>query len=152
EGILYGDATHSNFGDWNLNLHIQAPERLLVLDTPPDEDALYYGTAFISGRADIVGPIEALVIDVNATTEKGTTFKIPISETESISDDSFVYFLSPKEKEARVNGETVVATESKGLSLNFDLDINKNAEVEVVVDKVNNSRLKGRGAGILLIE
>ncbi len=151
-GVLYGNATHTNFSNWELDLHIKAPERLLVLDTPPEEDALYYGTAFISGKADIKGPIDELVIDVEATTEKGTTFKIPISDTETISDDSFVHFLSPKEKEARVNGETLVTSESKGLSLNFDLDINKNAEVEVVVDQQNNSTLKGRGAGILLIE
>ena len=32
------------------------------------------------------------------------------------------------------------------------MDINEKAEVEVVVDQVNNSTLKGRGAGILLIE
>jgi hypothetical protein len=152
EGLLSGNATHTNFGNWELNLNIDAPERLLVLDTPPDEDALYYGTAFISGDAKIKGPIDELVIDVNATTEEGTTFKIPISDTESISDDSFVHFLSPEEKEARINGETIVSEDVKGLSLNFDLDINKNAEVEVVVDKVNNSTLKGRGAGILLIE
>src|SRR5690606_40950455 len=106
--------------------------------------------SFISGRADIKGPIDELVIDVEATTQRGTTFKIPISDTESISDDSFVHFLSPKEKEARINGEAVLNDEPKGLSLNFDLDINKNAEVEVVVDQQNNSTLKGRGAGILL--
>ena len=151
-GVLYGNATHNNFSDWELDLHIEAPERLLVLDTPPDEDALYYGTAFISGRADIKGPIDELVIDVEATTQAGTTFKIPISDTESIGDDSFVHFLSPKEKEARINGETLFSEDVKGLSLNFELDINKNAEVEVVVDQENNSTLKGRGAGILLIE
>ena len=152
EGILFGNATHNNFSNWELNLNIEAPNRLLVLDTPSDEDALYYGTAFISGRAKIAGPIDDLVINVDATTEEGTTFKIPISDTESISDDSFVHFLSPKEKEARINGEITVSEEVKGLTLKFELDINKNAEVEVVVDKVNNSTLKGRGAGILLIE
>lgn len=152
EGILFGNATHNNFGNWELNLNIEAPNKLLVLDTPPEEDALYYGTAFISGRARISGPIDELLIAVDATTEEGTTFKIPISDTESISDDSFVHFLSPKEKQARIMGETTVSEEVKGLTLKFELDINKNAEVEVVVDKVNNSTLKGRGAGILLIE
>lgn len=152
DGFLFGNATHTNFSNWALDLTILAPERLLVLDTPPDEDALYYGTAFISGNATIEGPTDELVINVNATTEEGTTFKIPISDTESISDDSFVHFLSPKEKEARINGEPVIVEDVKGLTLNFELDINKNAEVEVVVDKVNNSTLKGRGAGILLIE
>lgn len=151
KGILRGNATHTNFGEWELNLSIET-DRLLVLDTPPEEDALYYGTAFISGTADIRGPVEELVIDVVASTEEGTTFKIPLSDTESIGDDSFINFLSPDEKAARISGEKLISKDVKGLSLNFELDINKNAEVEVVVDQVNNSRLIGRGAGILLIE
>ena len=151
KGVFSGYASHDNFGDWELNMKIDAPERLLVLDTPPDEEALYYGTAFISGNADITGPIDELVIEVEATTEEGTTFKIPLSDTESIGDDSFIKFLSPKEKQARISGDTYVSEEIKGLTLNFDLDINAKAEVEVVVDKVNNSTLKGRGAGTLLI-
>jgi hypothetical protein len=151
EGSFYGNATHNNFSDWELNLNVEAPERLLVLDTPADDEALYYGTAFISGSADISGPIDELVIDVTATTEEGTTFKIPLSDAESIGDDSFIKFLSPEEKQARISGEKFVSEEIKGLSLNFDLDINNKAEVEVVVDKVNNSTLKGRGDGTLLI-
>ena len=151
KGLLIASATHNNFGDWRLDLNINAPDRLLVLDTPPDDEALYYGTAFISGSADIFGPADELVIEVEATTEAGTTFKIPLSDTESIGDDSFIKFISPEEKQARISGETIVSKELKGLKLEFDLDINNNAEVEVVVDKVNNSTLKGRGAGTLLI-
>lgn len=151
KGTFSGNATHQNFGKWELDLNIAAPERLLVLNTPPDDEALYYGTAFISGSAAIFGPIDELEIDVVATTEEGTTFKIPLSDTESIGDDSFIKFLSPEEKQARISGETYVSEELKGLLLEFDLDINNNAEVEVVVDKVNNSTLKGRGAGTLLI-
>lgn len=151
EGNFSGKATHNNFRDWELDLNIKSPERLLVLDTPPNEDALYYGTAFISGTADIFGPIDELTIEVGATTEEGTTFKIPLSDTESIGDDSFIRFLSPEEKQARIIGETYISQELKGLKLEFDLDINNKAEVEVVVDKVNNSTLKGRGAGTILI-
>ena len=150
-GRLKGKITHRNFGDWELDLNLDS-DRLLVLDTPPDEEALYYGTGFISGTAAIKGPADELVIDVVATTEEGTNFKIPLSDTESIGDDSFIKFISPQEKAARISGETVVTEDLKGLSLNFELDINDNAEVEVVVDKENNSRLKGKGAGILLIE
>ncbi len=151
KGRIKGQATHSNFGDWTLDFNIDT-NRMLVLDTPPDDDALYYGTAFISGEANIAGPVDELVIDVVATTEEGTTFKIPLSDAESIGDDSFIRFISPEEKRARITGEQFVPEEIKGLSLNFELDINSNAEVEVVVDQVNNSTLKGKGAGILLIE
>lgn len=148
---LHGNFTHENFGNWAMNLELTT-DRFLVLDTPPDEDALYYGTAFIKGESTFKGPLDELVIDVNATTEEGTSFKIPISDATSISDDSFIHFISPEEKKARISGETIVAEEIRGLSLNFELDINEKAEVEVVVDKVNNSTIKGRGAGILLLE
>ena len=150
-GILSGNATHYNFGDWELHLRVDAPDKLLVLDTPQEEDALYYGTAFISGFVTVDGPVDELYIKAEATTESGTFFKIPISETASISDDSFVHFLSPEEKRARTEGITEVGAEKKKMTLDFDLNINKNAEVEVVVDQVNNSTLKGRGSGTLLL-
>lgn len=151
KGILTGNATHNNFGNWKLDLKIDT-DNLVVLDTPPDEDQLYYGTAFISGTTNIHGPINELIIDVNATTEENTVFKIPLSDTESIGDNSFIKFLSPKEKEAKLRGETIITKDLLGLSLNFELDINKNAEIEIVIDQETKSALRGRGAGTLLIE
>src|SRR5690606_31035453 len=67
-GQLYGNATHNNFGDWELHLRIDANDRLLVLDTPQEEDALYYGTAFISGFVTVDGPVDELYIKAEATT------------------------------------------------------------------------------------
>ncbi len=152
EGILKGYIAHRRFSKWDLGLEILANDRLLVLDTEEDEESLYYGTGFISGEAKITGPTDELVIDVNATTEEGTVFKIPLNETESIGDNSYIHFLSPDEKRARLEGKEIVLDDIKGLELNFDLDVNNNAEVEIVIDKNTGSSLKGRGAGTLLIE
>ena len=151
KGTLNGFIKHQNFKKWNLDLDISS-DRLLVLDTKDDDDVLYYGTAFIDGKATIKGPTDALVIDVAATSEKGTEFKIPLNDIETIGDNNYIHFLSPKEKKARLSGEEVIIEEVKGLELNFDLDLNNNAEVEIVVDKESGSSLKGRGAGTLLIE
>jgi len=148
---LKGYFEHSNFSNWKMNLDIDT-DRFVVLDTEGNEESLYYGTAFIDGYASIYGPVNELVIKVDAITAPGTTFKIPISDTESIGDDSFIYFLSPEEKAARISGETLVREDLKGLSLEFDLQITRDALVEVVVDIKNNSTLKGRGEGTLLIE
>ncbi len=152
EGILKGYIAHRRFSKWDMGLEILANERLLVLDTEEDEESLYYGTGFISGEARITGPTDELVIDVNATTEKGTVFKIPLNETESIGDNSYIHFLSPEEKKARLEGKDIELEDIKGLELNFELDVNDNAEVEIVIDKNTGSTLKGRGAGTLLIE
>lgn len=148
KGILGGVISHQNFQKWILGLNIST-NRLLVLDTEADEDALYYGTAFMGGNASIYGPTSELVIDVVGTTGRGTVFKIPISDTEAIGDNSFIHFLSPEEKAARLAGEEIELQEVKGLELNFDLDVTSDALVEIDVD---GSILRGRGAGTLLIE
>nr|WP_279346316.1 translocation/assembly module TamB domain-containing protein [Gramella oceanisediminis] len=150
-GRLDGSISHKDFSEWFLDLEISS-DRLLVLDTEADEDALYYGTAFIDGEATIKGPTDELVIDVTAATERGTVFKIPLSDTESVGDNSFIRFLSPEEKAARLAGEEIEIPEVKGIEMLFDLDITNDAEVEVVVDKTSGSTLRGRGAGNLLLE
>jgi len=151
KGVLNGSIGHKNFIEWNLDLDIDT-DRLLVLDTEGDEDALYYGTAFISGDASISGPTDQLVIDVTATTERGTVFKIPLNDTESVGDNSYIRFLSPDEKAAREAGQSIELPEVTGVELIFDLDVTNDAEVEVVVDQTSGSTLRGRGSGNLLLE
>ncbi len=151
QATLEGLVAHDNFSDWALDLEMST-DRFLALDTPAEESVLYYGTTFIDGGATIAGPTDELVIDVTARTQKGTTFKIPISDVTSVGDDSFIRFISPEEKRARINGTTFVPDEIKGLTVNFDLDINDQAEVEILVDPANNSKFKGRGTGLMFIE
>ncbi|WP_417887479.1 translocation/assembly module TamB domain-containing protein [Zunongwangia sp.] len=150
-GILNGYISHQNFRKWYLDLGIDT-NRLLVLNTEAKEDALYYGTAFISGDASIKGPTDQLAIEVNATTEKGTIFKIPLNDEEAVGDNSYIHFLTPEEKAARKAGENIKIPEVKGIEMLFDLDITKDAEVEVVIDQTSGSTLKGSGAGNLLLE
>ena len=151
QGVLDGIISHKNFREWFLDLNINS-DRIVVLDTKAEEDALYYGTAFIDGFASIKGPTDELVIDVNASTAKGTLFKIPLNDTESIGDNSYIHFLSPEEKANRLAGRELELPDVKGLELNFDLDVTNDAEVEVVIDQTSGSTLRGRGAGNLLIE
>jgi hypothetical protein len=73
-------------------------KRLLVLDTKDHEDAAYYGVAYINGNAIIKGPTNALLIKVDAKSEKGSAIKIPIDDSENISENDFIHFLSKKEK------------------------------------------------------
>ena len=115
QGVLDGFIGHQNFKEWTLGLNISS-DRLLVLDTEYDEDVLYYGTAFIDGSASIYGPTDELVIDVIASTQRGTVFKIPIRESQSIGDISYIHFLSPEEKAARLQEKRSKCRTSKGWS------------------------------------
>jgi hypothetical protein len=148
QGYLNGYIEHNNFSDWELGLDLST-DRLLVLNTEESEDELYYGTAFVSGEASISGPTDQLIIDVEGSTASGTVFNIPLNDSESFGDNSYIHFLSPEEKKARLNGEVTEAIEVKGLELIFDLDVNPNATIEIVIDKEAGSTIKGKGEGNL---
>ncbi|MBL7474072.1 translocation/assembly module TamB [Robertkochia sp. 1368] len=152
QAILDGTINHNKFANWYLDLALETRgERFLVLDTQAGNDELYYGTAFISGSSRISGLTDELLsIDVAAQTERGTVFKIPISDETEIGDLSFINFIEkgkglddPSRRELQ---------EYKGLELFFDLDVTPDAEVEIVIDEKTGSSLKGSGAGNMLIE
>ncbi|WMI64641.1 translocation/assembly module TamB domain-containing protein [Aestuariibaculum sp. YM273] len=151
KGQLNGSVSHVNFSNWNLDLEIITPN-LLVLDTKEKEDALYYGTAFMSGYASLKGPTEQLIISVQGETKPGTIFKIPLSDTESFGDNTYIHFITKEEKEARRSGKEIIFNEIQGLELDFDLDVTQDAELEIIIDKNSGHSLKGRGSGGLLVE
>ncbi|HSD08465.1 translocation/assembly module TamB domain-containing protein [Flavobacterium sp.] len=150
-GTLNGVIEHKNFSDWKLDLAINS-KRFLVLDTQDSEDAAYFGTAFINGDATIKGPTSGLVIKVDAKSEKGTILKIPINNAESVSENSFIHFITPKEKFNLQKGIAEKAKNYNGLELEFDLEITPNAEVEVILDRNSGHGMKGRGNGNLLFK
>ncbi len=151
KGLLNGSIEHKKFSDWKLELTI-ASKRLLALDTKDSEDAAYFGTAFINGSATISGPTNNLVIKVDAKSEKGTSIKIPINNAESISDNAFLHFITPKEKFNLKKGIVEKTNNYKGLDLEFDFDITPDAEVEVILDRNSGHGMKGKGNGSLLFK
>ncbi|MGO4821129.1 MULTISPECIES: translocation/assembly module TamB domain-containing protein [unclassified Flavobacterium] len=151
KGILNGSIEHNNFADWKLDLSINS-NRLVVLDTQDKEDAAYYGTAFIDGNATIKGPTNSLFIKVDAKSERGTVVKIPINDAESVSDNNFIHFLTPKEKYNIKMGIVENTRKYGGLELEFDLDITPDAEVEVILDRNSGHGMKGKGYGTLLFK
>ncbi|HMC01797.1 MAG TPA: translocation/assembly module TamB domain-containing protein [Flavobacteriaceae bacterium] len=150
-GLLNGSLSHDNLSEWALDLNISS-SRILVLNTQETEESLYYGTGFLGGTASINGPTEELVISVAGETERGTVFKIPLNDTESFGDNSFIHFLTPEEKKARLEGKEVAYEDIKGLELEFNLDVTQDAEIELLLDKNTGSTIRGRGVGGMLVE
>ena len=151
KGILNGVIEHKNFSDWKLDLSLNS-KRLLALDTKDSEDAAYFGTAFINGVATIKGPTNSLFINVDAKSEKGTSIKIPINNAESVSDNVFLHFITPREKFNLQKGIVEKVRDYNGLELEFDFNITPDAEVEVILDRNSGHGMKGKGNGSLLFK
>ena len=151
KGALNGNIEHNDFSDWKLDLAINS-KRLLVLNTKDHEDAAYYGTAYINGKATIKGPTNGLLIEVAAKSDKGSALKIPINDADNVSENDFIHFLSAKEKYNIKKGIIDNTRNYKGLELKFDLDITPDAEVEVILDRNSGHGMKGKGNGTLLFK
>ncbi|MFZ9003749.1 MAG: translocation/assembly module TamB domain-containing protein [Robiginitalea sp.] len=148
---LGGTISHNEFRDWTLNLDVATrDDRFLILNTEFDEDELYYGTAFVRGTGRIYGQTQALNIEFEGSSARGTSLKIPISDVASVGDYSFINFIEKDEQQIVEAGRTL--REYEGLELKFDLIVTPDAEVEIVVDQRTGSSLKGTGEGIIFME
>ena len=151
QAYLSGNISHNNFSNWSLDLNIDS-DRLLVLNTIEQEESLYYGTAFVAGDIDISGPTDQLFIEANVGTSDGTIFKIPLNDSEILSESSYISFLSPDQKTTKTTTRDFELDDVKGLEMEFNMDINDNAEIEIVIDKQTGSSIIGRGNGSMLAQ
>ncbi len=149
-GILSGTISHDKFADWEMDLKI-ASDRLLVLDTKDSDDAYYFGKAYFDGYATIEGPIEALVVNAEGESAKGTSIKIPVNDSESVSDDGSVHFTTPEEKYGIKNPDKKPTKTYQGIDLNFNFAITPKAEIEVILNRETGHSMKGTGNGSMFM-
>ncbi|WP_445227741.1 translocation/assembly module TamB domain-containing protein [Croceitalea sp. MTPC6] len=148
---LDGSISHTGFDDWMLNLNLDTNDnRFLILNTEFNEEALYYGTGFVNGTGSIFGSTNALNINFEGSTARGSSLKIPLSDLTTVGDYSFINFID--KNEVKSFEEERVLDDYQGIEMAFDLDVTPDAEVEIVIDQNTGSSLKGTGAGLLLIE
>ncbi|MBK5209021.1 MAG: translocation/assembly module TamB [Flavobacteriaceae bacterium] len=150
-GKLTGSISHVNFEKWRLNLNVNT-KNLLVLNTIEKENSVYYGTGFLEGYATINGPTDKLVINVVGRTKRGTHLTIPISDVKTVESSQLIRFVNKSNPEE--NEETrraFISEKLKGLTLNFNIDVTKDAVVEMVLDKATGSFLRGSGTGNIQI-
>ena len=150
-GKLTGSISHVNFEKWRLNLNVNT-KNLLVLNTIEKESSVYYGTGFIEGYATIKGPTDKLVIDVVGRTKRGTHLTIPLSDVKTVESSELIRFVNksnPEENEK--TRREFISEKLKGLTLNFNIDVTKDAVVEMVLDKATGSFLRGSGTGNIQI-
>ena len=150
EAQLNGKMSHVNFTNWSLDTRIQT-DRLLVLDTKQREESLYYGTGYVSGNIDVSGPMNQLFVEANVSTSEGTIFKIPLSDSEMISENSYIKFVNRDEK-GNKSTRNVKLDEIKGIEMEFNMDVTDDAEIEIVIDPDNGSSIIGRGNGSILAQ
>ena len=153
KGLLNGVISHNKLKNWNVDAKLTSTN-LLALDIDYKEGTPYYGTAFIDGYTTIKGPVESLVVNIEAESKKGTKIKIPLDDAGGLGDNNYVHFLSPQEKANRLKGIETVVNPNRfgGIQLNFEFYITPDAEIEILLDRASGHGMKGSGAGFITME
>ncbi|MBF99973.1 MAG: hypothetical protein CMI36_13345 [Owenweeksia sp.] len=146
EGKISGTVTHENFRNFDLDLRIDADE-LLALNTEATADNAYYGTAFVTGVITIKGPPDEVVIKADVSTQRDTRFNIPLDVAQDVRKSDFVTFINPNEPDTAQEQERQRVTIDKGITLDFNISVNRNAQVQIIIDQEAGTKLTSNGNG-----
>jgi hypothetical protein len=153
---INGAVYHKYFKDFIVDLTITIPPTndIMILNTRSKDNDLFYGTAYGSGVTTIKSSSSGLSFEISAKTGKNTKFFIPLNKASSVSDRSFINFVDIK-KEKNGSGigfapKSVSSNKSRAaFDMNFDLEVNPDAEVRIIFDAKAGDEMKGTGTGNL---
>ncbi len=144
-----GAILHDVFSDFALDIVVR-PEETIIFNTSAADNPMYYGTAFLTGQAHFHGPTNDIIMDVSARTNRGTRVSLPLNYTGEVRESHFISFVSREKKE---DGPTFVVPDLPGaVTLNFDLEVTPDAEVQLFFDARFGDILRGTGNGNLRLE
>jgi len=147
--VIDGSIKHKRFQNITFDLKGKY-NNLLVLNTLAKDNSLFYGKAFGTGTLKITGPLEDILIYVNAQNEKNSEIFIPINSTESIGGNSFINFVQKKKVLIIEEEEVVVRDEKPSMTtIKMELDLNPQIEISLILDSQTGDVIKGTGSGNL---
>jgi hypothetical protein len=140
---------HENFSDFNYDIFIDA-DNFLCLNTTEVDNEDYYGTARITGHVNIGGYLGQTTIDAEVATEKGTVLNIPLSDQTSVGQADYIRFVEPPSKK-KTQQEQRVEEAFNGLALNFQLEVDNDAQIQIIFDEQVGDIIKVVGNGDILM-
>ncbi len=149
QATLKGTIYHDYFKNFRFDVEMTA-RNFQVLNTTSRDNLLYYGLANASGYAHFRGPIENMSMDISLSPDKGTKISIPLNTLEDISGNSFITFID-RTKDTSLSITRNIVNLS-GISLNMNLDMNRNAEIKIIFDEKIGDVITGSGTGSLRLD
>ncbi|MCG9881598.1 MAG: translocation/assembly module TamB [Bacteroidia bacterium] len=144
-----GNVLHNNFSELKYNINIDNFKNFQVLQTNQKDNELFYGSAFASGKFSMKGSSSDLSMYIDAKSEKGTKIMINPFGVSNETGEEYINFVSR---------DTLAVYSTKGRGAAFGvgvfmkLDVNPNAEIQLVFDAKSDDRIKAIGSGKLKLD
>ncbi len=160
-----GTGTVNGSINWNTFKDITFDTRIRVnsiegIDMTRDTGEGFYGNVFATGNVSIAGPVNAIVLTVDAVTEKTGQIHIPMSSTAtSGGSTNLLKFKEFKEEVTYIDPYEAMRakiTEQDNMNSNFTVrlrvDASPNIEAFVEIDEATGNVMSGTGNGLIELE
>lgn len=154
--INNGHVFHENYKNFQLDFDMSA-RKFMVLNTSEADNSLYYGTTFVTGIISVFGFVDQTVtIDANVKTDRtvdrsknkiiNSTFNIPLATVQEVGSSDFIKFIV---KDTSQKKKPDYQVRLDGITLNFDVEITPDVELQLVFDSKVGDVIRARGNGDL---
>jgi hypothetical protein len=149
KGKVSGSINHSNFTDFRFNVNIDELSNFEIMNTSRKDNELFYGTAFVDGNMLISGPMDDILLQINAKSRKGTEIFIPLDNASTSGKLSYVEFVNLKLDNNQLN-KTFKST--AGVRMDFNFEITNDANITLIFDELLGDKIEAAGHGNLRME
>lgn len=146
---IVGDISHKTFNDFKFNLGINA-DNFKAVNSEESDNNLYFGKLVLDTKLRVKGDFNKPIIDGNIKINKDTKFNIALPQTDPSLVDregivEFVDVANPTIIKHVAVKDQVNSTQVKGIEAAVNIEIVKEAELSLIIDKANGDYLKLKG-------
>ena len=149
-----GKLTHNGyFQHMKFDVNI-AGQNVLALNTQAEDNDYFFGKAYANGTVHIFGDEKEANIIVNAVSQPNTKCYIQMGGASKASDNSFINFVNKRvysKKDSALHSKPGTASDMN-VKVNLQIEVNQNADMELIVDPKGGDVITGKGNGNLRVE
>lgn len=152
-GVLGGKMSYDHFWNLGFDLNVKA-NQLEAINLKEHQNEFFYGQLFASGNINLKGPLNNMLMSINAMTTKPGNLHIPLN---SSSDAGTTNLLTFRQRDTIVHidpyEQLMEKMKKEKKQSNFDVKMTVRAtntiEAFVEIEKETGNVLSGRGDGVI---
>ncbi|GAB3560371.1 translocation/assembly module TamB domain-containing protein [Spirosoma fluminis] len=158
--LLRGGVYHNGFRDLTFGFDADF-KNFRILNTTVKDNDLFYGQAFVTGKAELTGPIDNLIIRANVASNKGTRIYIPLDGATTVASDDQIRFVNRTDVATgkptsqtgnQANDHTLGEIDLSRIQMDFNFNITPDAYCEIQLDRQTGDIIKAYGQGRLAMK
>ena len=153
-GTISGGILFNHMKDFRMDTRISM-NRMEAINMDESLGEAVYGNIFASGEVSIKGPFNAIMLDVNARTDKSGRLHIPIDNTSSDANTNLLTFKQPYKEvyidpyDVMMNRLVSESRKESDFGIHLKVVANSRTEAYVEIDRAAGNVLNGRGQGTI---